>query len=192
MNEIDSTIHGIIKLKNIVAKFNDEFDSSIKVFLNKFNGKGSDVSHEDDAISMELKETFFRLMEVKDLINTVDSLLVSSEKSLNYAKDDSEEYKTSDIFVKRADVHDFLLENVERGDEGEWALIFDSAYDTASSVFQFDGILYHEISLDWIISANYTVTDLSESDVFFPSNGWEEQNVKMIKTSEGKLIKVVD
>jgi len=192
MNEIDSTIHGIVKLKQIVGKFNEEFDSNIKTFLKKFNNDGDEADHEDNAISLELKETFFRLMEAKEFIDTVDSLLTASQQSLSYTKKNSEIYKSASIFVKKNNVHDFLIENIEIGDEGEWSLVFDFSHDLPSSVFQLNGILYHEINLCDIIIANYPNALIDITGEFFPKCGWEEQNIKMIKTNEDKLITVID
>lgn len=192
MNEIEPTIYGISKLEKEIKAFQDNSNTILKRFLDKFSGKNSDVTKYDDDVSLELKETFLRLMEVKELTETIRSLLSYSHKSLQFAKNSEVSYSSSDEFVYRSDMHDFLVERVLRGDESEWALVFNTSSNLGTSKFVLDGIIYSEATLDIIFDSHFPGKDILDSDLLFPEDCLEEKKAVMIRTNDNELIKIVD
>jgi len=193
MKEVDNTISELKIIEVAANVLRARFDESLKYFLIKFSTEGS-LKKVDDNISLELQETFFRLMDARESLENFEELMKNSWVSLTFVKENAPPRIDAGFFVTRKNLHEFLYDSVELGKEDEWFLLFENPpKDMDHTVYYMDGRMLSRVSVHTIMNKSHEElkNKLGEYDLFGVYS-WVEKNARFIEMSDGKLIKVVD
>jgi len=196
MNPLDMTLSEVRIAKNGVSVFLPSLDRIIELFLERFKGQSclNDDSNEDD-VSMEFKESFFKLMEARNLAAESIALLDDFCRSLEFVKSQELQYVDSGQIVQRENMHEFLMENVSVGCEGEWRILFETIPPNIPNLICYSNgkILYRSTLKDVSDHAHKTYEhnkDFDKNDLF-PKDCLAEKTAFALLTPENNLVKVV-
>lgn len=194
MMKIDNTLSELKVLESYSQSLKSQFDGSLKTFLDKFNTTDEE-SEDKDETSLELEETFFRLLDARNALDHFENLISSSRSSLDFVKNNAPPRFDAGFFVTRHNLHKFLYDSVDLGKEDEWFLIFEKTPTNLSSkIYYMDGRILSKVSLYEIMEKTHKNKKegscLNEND-FFDIDCWVEKEAELIIMPDGKLIKII-
>jgi len=195
MNPIELTLSEVRILSAESIKVRRHFDEAIELFLKRFKGQdclNGDI--EEDDVSMEFKESFFKLMEAKNLISESVSLTNDFCRSLEFIKDQEVNYRDSGQHVRSERLHEFLMENVSVGGETEWQMLFKMPpQDIPNMICYMDGGVFYRATLGEVCKMYHRTVEYSDTfdaNDFFPEGCWAEINAFALVTSNDEVVKV--
>ena len=195
MNPIELTISEVKTATANCIKVRRQFEEAVDNFMQRFKGQdclNNDV--EEDDVSMEFKESFFKLMEAKNLLS--DSVALANEfcRSLEFVKSQEVNYRDSGQYTRTERLHEFLMENVSIGGESEWKMLFRvPPQNIANMICYMDGNVFYRASLEDVRLMYHETVGYSntfDGNDFFPEGCWAEVNAFALVTPENAIVRI--